>query len=178
MLNSTDINTIFNVSEKIDRAILAQAKTKSCVSLIRDKLILRYPFNEAILNVREEITHKIYSENPSLIKDTLSELSCLIDNLKSYNSEYFADKVPSDIIPNYMLLLSYIGIAPTKSKIFKRIKNIITVTSRFASNKINLEKLKAEFEIQLVSFERKIQIYKSSDEEDIIIFILRYDIKK
>ena len=83
MLNSTDINTIFNVSEKIDRAILAQAKTKSCVSLIRDKLILRYPFNEAILNVREEINHKIYSENPSLIKDTLSELSCLIDNLKS-----------------------------------------------------------------------------------------------
>ena len=178
MLNDMDVKMLFENKEKIDRAIVTQTETKYCKSFIRNKLILRYNFELAILLVRDEITHKITAERPLLVQNAITELCELRSNIEKINVSYFVSKTLSDIIPNYMLLLNYVGIPTKKSKICLKIKNYLTIVNKYNKQQISEELLKNESEVQLTSLERKINIYTRGAPADVIIFMLRYDIKK
>ncbi len=180
MLNDVEIRELFNVKGKnyVDRVIVTQTQTKYCKSFIRNKLMLRYPFEMAMQIVRDEITHKILAERPLLIKDSLNELLEVRENMEKCNTSFFSSKSLSELIPSYMTLINYMGIQSKKSKICNRLKNFITICQRFESHKLSQELFKNETEIQLNSLERKLRFYAKSDPADIIIYIFRYDVKK
>ena len=178
MLNEFDVKKLFNKNDKIERALVTQTETKYCASFIRNKLMLRYKFETAILLVRNDIAHKIEAEKPSLIQNALIELCNLEYNIEKKNIPFFQDKTLSELIPNYMTLINYVGIPTKKSKVCIRIKNYLTIFNKYMKNEIELYILLNETKIQKEALKRIINIYTKSEPEDIIVFILRYDIKK
>lgn len=178
MLNEIDIKRIFNKQEKVNRALITQQKSNHCISLIREKLMLRFKFEEAILIVRDESFHKIEAERPNLIGAALEELELVKEKIANTDAKFFGGQKLSNIIPSYMLLLKYVGLNSQKSKQCCRLRNYSIISSKFLNGSLSKEKFIAESNIQLESISRRLEFYKSSDPKDVIIYILRYDINK
>ena len=83
---------------------------------------------------------------------------------------------------NYLTILSRCGIKYEDSKIISRSRNLFKIISKSLgydkSSKISYEKLKLEIEEQLTFFSESIEILFQEDDEDFVIFLLRYDLKK
>lgn len=83
---------------------------------------------------------------------------------------------------NYLSILSRCGIRYEDSKIISRSRNLLKIISKSLgydkSSRISLEKLKVEIEEQLGFFTESIEIFSQADDEDFVIYILRYDLKK
>lgn len=179
MLNDIEIKELFEVPGKsyIDRAILGQKETRFCKSFLRNKLMLRYSFEIAMQLVRDEVYHKIMNEKPNLIKDSLNELLFLRENIQKLNFHFFNGKGIAELLPNYVTLLNYLGIHTKYSKLCNRIRNFSIICKRYVEQKLTYEIFFNEVQDQLASLERKLCIYLRSDLPDILVYILRYDLK-
>ena len=68
------------------------------------------------------------------------------------------------------------------SKVVSRSRNLLKIISKSLgydkSSKISIEKLKYEIEEQLTFFTESIEIFSQANDEDFVIYLLRYDLKK
>ena len=83
---------------------------------------------------------------------------------------------------NYLNILSRCGIKYEDSKVVSRSRNLLKIISKSLgydkSSKISIEKLKYEIEEQLTFFTESIEIFSQANDEDFVIYLLRYDLKK
>ena len=107
-------------------------------------------------------------------------LDILFYSLTPFNTSFYLFYLTYQ--KDYLNILSRCGIRYEDSKVVSRSRNLLKIISKSLgydkSSKISIEKLKYEIEEQLSFFTEIIEIFSQANDEDFVIYLLRYDLKK